>query len=243
MKKIISVSRRTDIPAFYGNWFLKRIQQGFVGYLNPFSNDKYKVNLRKDDVECFVFWSKNFIPFLDKIKIIDNLGFRFYFNYTINGYPNIFERNTEKTEKTIENLKLLSDLYSKIHINWRYDPIIISDITDYSFHLKNFEKIAKQVKNSTGRCIISFIDLYKKVKRNIQKIEIENNIIIKDPEIELKVKLANDLADIALSYGIKIYSCCGDYLVGPKIKKAHCVDWELIRGLFYNKRVRLHRKH
>lgn len=234
MKKIISVSRRTDIPTFYGDWFLKRVQEGFAGYLNPFSKEKYRVSLKKDDVECFVFWSKNFIPFLSKLNILDNLGYKFYFNYTINGYPEIFERNTEKKDKIIDNLKLLSDKYSDNHINWRYDPIIISNITDYNFHLKNFEKIAKKIKNSTKRCITSFIDLYEKVKRNIQILKNEYNITIQDPGINLKIKLANDIADIASIYGIKVYSCCEDYLIGSKINKAHCIDRELIKQLFYN---------
>ena len=234
MKRIISVSRRTDIPAFYGNWFLKRLNDGFACYLNPFSNEKYKVSLKKDAVECFVFWSKNFIPFLDKLKILDDLGYKFYFNYTINGYSDIFERNTERTDKIIENLKLLCKIYSKNHINWRYDPIIISRITDYNFHLNNFEKIAEKINNCTNRCIISFVDLYEKVRRNIQKIEQEHNLIIQNPDIDLKIKLANDLADIARSYDIKIYSCCGDFLIGSKIKKAHCIDLELIRQLFYD---------
>jgi hypothetical protein len=235
LKRIISVSRRTDIPAFYGKWFLNRLNEGCVGYLNPFSNDKYKVSLKKEDVECFVFWSKNFIPFIDKLKIINSQGYKFYFNYTINGYSKIFEQHTESTEKLIDNLKLLSELYSQNHINWRYDPIIISEITDYNFHLRNFENIAKKIKGNTKRCIISFIDLYKKVEKNIKIIEEKYNVNIKDPVNNLKIQLANDLADIALTYGINIYSCCGDYLIGPKIKKAHCVDWGLIKQLFYNK--------
>ena len=239
MKRIISVSRRTDIPAFYGDWFLNRINEGYVGYLNPFSKDKYKVSLKKEDVECFVFWSKNFIPFIDKLKNINNLGYKYYFNYTINGYSNIFEKYVFDTNKLLDNLILLSEIYSKDYINWRYDPIIISDKTDYEFHIKNFENIAKRLKNHVERCIISFVYLYEKVKKNILKVEKEHNLLIQNPENNLKIKLANDLADIALSYGIKIYSCCGDYLKGQKIKKAHCVDWELIKKLFYNKGTEL----
>jgi hypothetical protein len=35
--RIISVSRRTDIPAFYAPWFLNRLREGFAGYVNPFA--------------------------------------------------------------------------------------------------------------------------------------------------------------------------------------------------------------
>ncbi len=242
LKRIISVSRRTDIPAFYGDWFLNRINEGFVGYLNPFSNDKYRVSLKKEDVECFVFWSKNFIPFIDKLKIINNLGHNFYFNYTINGYSDIIEKYALDTNKLIDNLILLSKTYSKDYINWRYDPIIISDKTNFQFHLKNFQIIAKRLKNHVERCIISFVYLYEKVKKNILKVEKEHNILIQNPEFDFKIKLANELAEIATSYGIKMYSCCGDYLTGQKIKKAHCVDWELIKKLFYNKGTEIYYK-
>ena len=34
---VISVSRRTDIPAFYTEWFLNRIKAGYVDVINPFN--------------------------------------------------------------------------------------------------------------------------------------------------------------------------------------------------------------
>lgn len=242
MKRIISVSRRTDIPAFYGDWFLNRVNDGFVGYLNPFSKVKYRVSLKKEDVECFVLWSKNFIPFIDKLKIMNDLGYKFYFNYTINGYSDIYEKYVFDTNKLIDNLIYLSEKYSKSAINWRYDPIIISEKTDYNFHLKNFKIIAKRLKTHVERCIISFVYLYDKVKKNILKVEKEHNFLIQNPETDFKIKLANELADIASFYGIQMFSCCGDYLTGLKIKKAHCINWELIKKLFYNNGTELNYK-
>ena len=72
MKSIISVSRRTDIPAFYGDWFMNRLKEGFAGVVNPFGGQKYIVSLKPQDVRCFVFWSKNFTPFLENLKVIEN---------------------------------------------------------------------------------------------------------------------------------------------------------------------------
>ena len=234
MRKIISASRRTDIPAFYGDWFMNRLKEGFAGYVNPFWGQKYTVSLTLDNVACFVFWSKNFIPFVDKLKTIDKIGYKFYFNYTINGFPYIFERNVLKKDLLIDNLKKLSDMYSPEYINWRYDPIIISDITNYDFNLKNFDYIASKIEKYVERCFFSFVFLYGKVKKNFIDIQKESRIKIYNPDNDLKIKLANKLADIANQYGIKMYSCCGDYLLGPKIEKAHCIDAKLIKNLFYN---------
>ena len=101
MKKIISVSRRTDIPAFYGDWFMNRLKEGFVGYINPFGGQKYIVSLKPEDVICFVFWSKNYEPFIEKLKIIEDMDYKFYFNYTITGLPNIFECNLVEKELSL----------------------------------------------------------------------------------------------------------------------------------------------
>ena len=87
MKRIISVSRRTDIPAFYGDWFMGRVREGFAGVVHPFGGRKYIVSLRPEDVACFVFWSKDFSPFIEHLKTLDNLGYTFYFNYTVTGLP------------------------------------------------------------------------------------------------------------------------------------------------------------
>ena len=111
MKRIISVSRRTDIPAFYGDWFMRRLEEGFAGVVNPFGGRKYIVSLKPRDVVCFVFWSKNFSPFLENLKVIDDLGYKFYFNYTVTALPGVFESNVER-QAAIEGLKQLSRMYS-----------------------------------------------------------------------------------------------------------------------------------
>lgn len=233
MPRIISVSRRTDIPAYYGQWFINRLKDGFAGYVNPFGGQKYIVSLRPEDVACFVFWSKNFAPFMDKLPIIEDMGYRFYFNYTITGLPEVFENGSVRKETGIKALKELSSTYSPAHINWRYDPIIISDATYYDFHIMNFESIAASLEGYVERCIISFVMMYGKVKRNFVKFQSEHGIRITDPDIHSRIKLANELADIAKDHGIKMLSCCGDYLLGKKIGKAHCVDGKLIEELFH----------
>ncbi len=233
MSKIISVSRRTDIPAFYGDWFMNRLRDGFAGYVNPFGGQKYIVSLKPEDVICFVFWSKNYKPFIEKLKMIKNMGYKFYFNYTITGLPHIFECNLVQKEIAIETLKDLSTSYSPMHINWRYDPIIISDITDYDFHIKNFKSIASELEGYVERCYFSYAVQYGKVKRNFEKFQIENGIKIINPDANLRTKLANELADIGDRHGIKMFTCCGDYLLSQNIRKAHCVDGKIIEKLYY----------
>lgn len=233
MPNIISASRRTDIPALYGNWFMNRINAGFVGVINPFTGKKKLVSLKKEDVYCFVFWSKDYTPFLDKIQALNKMDYKFIFQYTITGLPNMFENNLGNKESAIKSLVTLSDMFGPEFISWRYDPIIISSVTDYIFHINNFEALASTFEGKVQRCYISFVLLnYVKVKRNIERFEGENNIKVYDPPADEKMKLVNELAAIAKNNGIQMYSCCGDYLISDKIKKASCIDGALIQKLF-----------
>jgi hypothetical protein len=230
-KRIISASRRTDIPAFYGDWFMNRLKEGFAGVVNPFGGQRYFVSLKPQDVSCFVFWSKNFTPFLENLKILDDLGYKFYFNYTITGLPSVFESNVDK-KAAIKTLKELSKMYSPRHINWRFDPIVLSNICDRDFFIKAFEELTSQLEGFVERCYFSFVVEYNKVKRNFEELEKTSRLKITDVSEDFKIDLANELADIAERFGIEMFSCCGDYLVGRKIKKAHCIDGAIIEELF-----------
>jgi len=232
MKRIISVSRRTDIPAFYGDWFMSCIGQGFAGVVNPYGGKKYIVSVKPEDVTCFVFWSKNFTPFLDNLKILDELGYKFYFNYTVTGLPGIFETNFDR-QSAVDSLKYLSETYSPSHINWRFDPIVLSSICDRDYFLEEFNKLAYEFGGMVERCYISFVTEYNKVMRNFEEFEKTTGVKVEFPEEEFKIKLANELSEIASGYRIQIYSCCCDYLINDKVKKAHCIDGSVIEKLFF----------
>ena len=233
MKRIVSVSRRTDIPAFYGDWFMRRLEEGFAGVVNPFGGRRYIVSLRPDDVSCLVFWSKNFAPFVENLRVISSAGYNFYFNYTVTSLPEVFENDVDKSA-AIRALKVLSETYSPRHINWRFDPIIISSITDRDFYVRTFAKLASELEGFVERCYISFVTNYSKVRRNFEELEQTTGVKISDCTESFKIELANELADIAGHHGIRIFSCCGDYLTGDgSVEKAHCIDGGIVESLFF----------
>ena len=127
----------------------------------------------------------------------------------------------------------MSRRYSPAHINWRFDPIILSTISDDAFYLRTFEQLARTLEGIVERCYFSFVTRYGKVLRNFQQMERTTGVRVIEPSQEAKIDLANRLAEIALDYGITMHSCCGDYLVGGHIQKAHCIDGALIERLFY----------
>jgi hypothetical protein len=131
-------------------------------------------------------------------------------------------------------LKELSRTYSPRYINWRFDPIIISSITDRDFYLETFTELASKLSGFVERCYISFVTNYSKVKRNFQELEKTTSTKIIDCSEDFKIELANELADIANRHSIQMYSCCGDYLTeSGSIENAHCIDGGIIENLFF----------
>ena len=133
---IISVSRRTDIPAFYNEWFYNRIKEGYVDVVNPFNaKQANRVSLKKEDVECFVFWTKNPKDFMKRLDELD--GYNYYFQYTLNSYGKDIECNVpSKSDELIDNFINLSKKIGKEKVIWRYDPIILTDKYTIDYHIK-----------------------------------------------------------------------------------------------------------
>ena len=222
---ILSVSRRTDIPAFYWEWFLNRVQAGFVDVRNPMNIHQVgRINIRPEVVDCIVFWTKNagnIIPHLDKLK-----DYKFYFQYTINPYNKLIEENVPLKKDIIENFRSLSEIISPNRIIWRYDPILLTDLFDIKYHLRYFEELSKRLKGHTNRCVISFVDLYKKTTSNAREL------MMKEPTDKEMHLLAQNLSSIAKEYGMDIVSCSESIdLDFDGVKHGCCIDKNLIEEI------------
>lgn len=255
MKKVISVSRRTDVPAFYGEWFMNRVRTGEAGWVNPYGGRKCAVSLKPADAGLFVFWSKNFAPFMRHLDELDRMGFRFYFHFTITGHPEQFESRVPPWREAAETAQQLADRYSPDHVIWRFDPVIFSSATPPSHVESVFSHIAPAVSGAVKRCYISYVDYYGKVQKNFESMAARTGVVFHaDTELEEKIKerspragdtfsfdltmekrieFAARLADIAKPHGITLYSCCENYLHegAPGIQQGHCVDAGLIAKL------------
>lgn len=237
--KVISVSRRTDIPAFYSEWFMNRIRDGCVRWVNPFSRLVHSISLRPEDVIAFVLWSKNYAPLLPYLDELDARGYRMLFHFTINGLPKPFEPRVPDAADMVKCAHSLARRYGPDPVLWRYDPVLISSITDRQYHLDRFRELCAVIEGAVKRCYFSFTVFHSKVKRNAATLQRETGISLCDLPPAERVAIANLLADIALEHGIEMYSCCGDYLVGGKIKKANCTDAALLHRLYPERARRL----
>lgn len=139
---ILSVSRRTDIPNYYSEWFFNRIKEGFVYVRNPMNvHQVSRIDITPEMVDCIVFWTKNPEPMLERL---DELAlYNYYFQFTLTGYGTDIECNVpNKKEKIIPIFQKLSEKIGRQKVIWRYDPIIFNEKYTPEYHLKAFEQIA-----------------------------------------------------------------------------------------------------
>jgi len=225
---IISVSRRTDIPAFYSDWFFTRLQEGFVLVRNPMNMHQVsKIKLTSDVVDCFVFWTKNPAAMIERhSNNLQKMQIPFYFQFTVNPYNKIIEQFVPEKKMVFDTFISLANLIGKERMIWRYDPIIFTDTIDFAYHVKYFELIAQKLAPYTNKCIISFLDFYKKTQRNMQAIPFS------DPSLEQKLDLSRQLYTIASELGLKLVTCAEMLdLSEIGIRHGKCIDSGLIAHL------------
>jgi len=212
---IISASRRTDIPAFYGEWFIRRLRDGFVVIPNPFNAYRFSIqSLHPADVEAIVFWSKNPLPFFTYLPEIDRLGFdkRYLFHLTLNPYhQTVFEPRLPTLSERVNTFFKLADKIGEKRIIWRYDPIIFCRGNlhfDLSFHKQAFFRLTKLLHPFTKKVVVSFLDFYKKNQRVFKTLRKQYGIDIFEPDLKEIDDLTKNIKEIASCYGLEVFGCC-----------------------------------
>ena len=223
---ILSVSRRTDIPAFYSEWFMNRIKEGYVMVRNPMSYHAIsKVNIRPDVVDCIVFWTKNPAPIMPYLPELD-AQYKYYFQYTINAYDAEIEPNLPALNKRIDNFIALSKKLGKDRVIWRYDPIIITEKYNLDWHKKAFEYIASKLSDFTDSCVFSYLDMYDKIVGNMRTV----NALPMSAEVMETIAIS--LNGIAATQNIKLKTCSEDIdLSALGIERSCCIDPRLIASI------------
>lgn len=224
-KNIISASRRTDIPAFYSEWFMKRVQAGCCVYPNPmFPKKIYKVDLSPQAVDGIVFWTRNPTPLIPSLKCLDDMGYYYYFLLTVNGYPVNYEPRVPMLEKSIESFQKLSESIGANRTIWRYDPIILNHELTVDYHKKHIEYILKRLTGYTKKLIVSVVDPYRKTQLRIGTIH--SGYVMYDSDAYLG--LLAWLAECCQGAGIKVQSCAEPRIKIAGIVPGPCVDADLL---------------
>ena len=201
---IINTGQRTDIPAFYAEWFANRLREGLVCVRNPFNHQQVsRYRLDPSVVDVIGFCSKNpapMFPYMDLLK-----GYGQYWYVTITPYGRDIEPAVPDKHRILSDFRELSRMVGIRSIGWRYDPIFLSERYTKEYHLKAFRQMAEALDGYTETVVISFIDLYQKVQRNFPEV--------REVEKADRLELGKEIIRIAAEHGMTVKSCAeGDEL-------------------------------
>ena len=215
---ILFASGRTDIPAFYSNWFINRVRAGFVDVRNPF-NQNLVSRIYFSDVDLIMFCSKNPLPMINKLDI---LNVPVLFHVTITSYGKDVEPNIPDKRLIIEGVKKLSLVLGIDNVVVRYDPIFLSDKYNVDYHIKAFDKLCKNLNGYVNKIIVSFMDEYKNVRNN------KNILKYRAFTREDYKKIGEAFSKSAMDNGMSVQTCFEDEdLTQYGFVKGECLSHEL----------------
>lgn len=213
---------------------MRRVREGFCTVPNPYNPKKVeRVSLLPDAVAAFVFWTRDGKPLLGHVRELNERGYYYYFLYTITGYPEELESHTPSREEAVATFIALSDFIGKEKMIWRYDPVILSSLTDEAWHKKNFSVLARQLKGKCAKVIVSIIDPYHKTKARLKK---ETDRAFHLPEdaycLEAYEKTLRTFVSIAEKNDMHIQACAEESVIHTYgISRGKCIDDELIKKI------------
>ncbi|ABX42275.1 DUF1848 domain-containing protein [Lachnoclostridium phytofermentans] len=224
---ILSVSRRTDIPNYYMEWFLERLKEEVVCIRNPYNPHQVsRIPLRKEDIDCIVFWTKHPSGLIEQLNELND--YMYYIQFTLTGYGKDIEPSLpDKRTVLIPQFLSLAEKLGNERIVWRYDPIMINGRYTVEYHIKAFEQIATALDGATDHVVISFLDLYRKMKSRENK-----NDPFREVTKEEIYELSAEFVNIAKQHRMTVMTCSEEISLDHLgIEHGCCIDKSKIEEL------------
>ena len=217
---ILNTGSRTDIPAYYSEWFYNRIKEGYVLVRNPYYPSQItRYQLDPETIDVLVFCTKNPFPMFRDFGLLS--PFSMFWFVTITPYGKEIEPHVPDKEQAMDSFLQLSDKVGAGRMSWRYDPILISEKYSLDYHIKQFSHMAGRLHGSTHQCVVSFIDLYEKTKRNFPVVRA---VTASEQQI-----LINAFSSIAAENDLQIHLCCENTnLVCSNVDADGCMSQKIL---------------
>ena len=216
---IVSASYRTDIPAFYGAWFQRRLEAGFCTVRNPYGKP-YTVRLDPELVSGFVFWTRNAAPFLPVLDRLAADGIPFVVHYTITAYPRLLETSVIDAERAARQVHAIARDFGPRAAVWRCDPIVVTGATPLSSHAERFARLAETLAGAVDEAVLSFASFYRKTRRNLAAAGRNSGLTWEDPAVEQKRAVVAELAATAREFGMQATICAQPDLAAGGAREA-----------------------
>ena len=243
--KVLSASRRTDIPGFYMDWFMDHIKLGFFNVKNPYTRVSKKIEVSPGSIHSIVFWSKSYDAFIRARagETLQKMGFNLFFNFTINSESSVLEPNLPPLKKRLEQLRMLAATFGPQTIAWRFDPICFYRTTPagpLKNNLSDFPTIADQASQlGIKKCVTSFLDVYPKIQKRINFLCQRNHdpIFFVDPPMDTKKQVIQRMEALLAQTKIRLYLCCEKktyqtLAADTGVRENACIDGHLLKKLF-----------
>ncbi|PKU23523.1 DUF1848 domain-containing protein [Telmatospirillum siberiense] len=227
---IVSASYRTDIPAFYGQWFENRFRAGFCRVVNPYGGPPARVAMR-EGVDGYVFWTRHAGPFLPALAEVRRAGLPFIVQYTLTGYPRALEEGVIDEATSLALIRRLSDEYGSRAVVWRYDPILLTELTPPEWHVQNFSRLASRLAGAVDEVVASFVQPYRKTDRNLAAAARARHFSWWTPPAWEKRQAIARLAGIAQAHGMALRLCTQPELESDAVAGARCIDAQRLADL------------
>jgi hypothetical protein len=231
---IVSASRRTDIPAFYGDWFLHRLDAGYCLVPNPFNHKQVsRIGMRRSDVDVFVFWTRNPRPFSAALDELGRRSYPYVVLFTLTGYGPPVEPHAPDAEEAVSAFRALARRVGPERVVWRYDPVVLGAGLGPSAHLERFGTLARELEGSTVRVVTSMVDLYRKTVRRLSAVHGGSGYLI-DPVTEPEIDtLVATMATVAADRGMELVTCAEEHdFTAAGARPGACIDGDWLNRLF-----------
>jgi hypothetical protein len=233
---IISASRSTDIPAFYGDWFKERLRSGYATRVNPFNGMTQNISFAKTRV--LVFWSKNPLPFLPLLRELAGEGWQMLFLFTLNEYSGEgLEPGIPALDERIRTFSNVSSIIGRGRLTWRFDPILLSDTLTPDHLLERIGEIGDRVYRKASRFVFSFIDIgrYPRVQRKLAAAGISG---VREPSADEEMVIARGISELNEDWGLELGACGEEQDFGRfGIGKGACISREILAREFTGDRI------
>ncbi|MBM3502571.1 MAG: DUF1848 domain-containing protein [Alphaproteobacteria bacterium] len=221
---IVSASYRTDIPAFYGDWFARRWTAGSCQVRSPYGGPPSTVALGPEVVRGLVFWTRNARPFFPVLAGLADQAVPFVVQYTLTGYSRALDRSVPARDHGIAAIRELARRYGPDAVVWRYDPIVLTTVTPRQWHRETVTILAAALAGSVNEVVVSFVEPYRKTARHLATLARTDGIVWRDPVPDEKRAMLEEMAGDVAAHGMRLTLCTQPLLVTEHLPAARCID-------------------